>query len=149
MTTISTNVISSARITRIKANAKMLIKAFGYTQLDDIAEDDFIELLLESVIQNILNYCNITKFPTELDYVAAKRLAGEYLNAKNSIGIKGAGVNDGAADGSAFKKITQGDTTVEKFGSDSNSLDSKLKTAIADLRNYGLGEVAHFKCLKW
>lgn len=142
--------ISDKRADDIRSNAIILIKTFGYTQFNESAEIPLTDLLFNKTIQSILNYCNITRFPKELDYVAAQRLAGEYLFTKYSIGSKGDSVNDGTADGSAYKKITEGDTTVEKFGSnESNDINTKQKTAIDKMRDYGLGEVARFKCLSW
>lgn len=148
---LSEKIITKDRLDTIKNNAKIIIKSFGYTQLvnNDTIENAIIDIQAESVITSILNFCNIEKYPIQLDLVASQRIAGEYLYSKNAIGEKFESANDGMADGSAFKKITEGDTTVERFGTDSTSYGNKINSAVSNLKTYGQSEVIRFRCLKW
>lgn len=101
------------------------LKQFGYEV--KYSEADRIEFELNTIINYVQNYCNITDIPTILDNRIIDRVCSAYLfNQKNSGQLEGFNYEV------AIKELKEGDTTVKYAngqGEDTaeNRFDSMVK----------------------
>lgn len=122
-----------------KYTEKVITLAEDLTGCPDVAAfETSIDFISEVVERSILNDINQAEVPVELERVVTYRILGELikLQGKNILGD---------ADDMA-KSIEIGDTKIEFNG---EPLSVRL-TALADvLTNYGKGELACYRRLKW
>lgn len=123
----------------IKKTVIEVLKPFGV----EIAEDDFTLLfLIQSITQDILNYCNLKELPKELNHVVARRVVANLLNSKLQTSGEGSiEVEKG------IKSITEGDVSV----SYDTSLDKGvlISSFIKDNLNYGMDNLYSFRDFRW
>lgn len=116
-----------------------LLKPFGV----EVAEDDFTLLfLIQSITQDILNYCNLKELPKELEHVVGRRVVANLLNSKLQTSGEGSiEVEKG------IKSITEGDVSV----SYDTSLDKGvlISSFIKDNLNYGMDNLYSFRDFSW
>lgn len=116
-----------------------LLKPFGV----EVAEDDFTLLfLIQSITQDILNYCNLKELPKELEHVVVRRVVANLLNLKLQTSGEGSiEVEKG------IKSITEGDVSV----SYDTSLDKGvlISSFIKDNLNYGMDNLYSFRDFRW
>ncbi|MDB8851652.1 MAG: hypothetical protein E6147_02940 [Peptostreptococcus sp.] len=116
-----------------------LLKPFGV----EVAEDDFTLLfLIQSITQDILNYCNLKELPKELEHVVVRRVVANLLNSKlQASGVGSIEVEKG------IKSITEGDVSV----SYDTSLDKGvlISSFIKDNLNYGMDNLYSFRDFRW
>ncbi|MDB8821383.1 MAG: hypothetical protein E6005_03855 [Peptostreptococcus sp.] len=116
-----------------------LLKPFGV----EVAEDDFTLLfLIQSITQDILNYCNLKELPKELEHVVVRRVVANLLNSKLQTSGEGSiEVEKG------IKSITEGDVSV----SYDTSLDKGvlISSFIKDNLNYGMDNLYSFRDFRW
>lgn len=116
-----------------------LLKPFGV----EVAEDDFTLLfLIQSITQDILNYCNLKELPKELEHVVVRRVVANLLNSKLQTSGEGSiEVEKG------IKSITEGDVSV----SYDTSLDKGvlISSFIKDNLNYGMDNLYSFRDFSW
>ena len=104
-----------------------LIEPFGIRLS---ADDFYLEFVIESTIQDILNFCNLKEIPKELEHVIVRRVLAKILDFKlqtsdaDSINIE-----------KGIRSITEGDVSI----SYDTSLDRGvlLSKFIKDGLNYG------------
>ncbi|PEL12672.1 phage head-tail connector protein [Bacillus sp. AFS017336] len=82
--------------------------------VSDSSKNAIINFYIESVTQKILNYCNITELPEELESIVVEKVVAIM---KNLIASEGNG---------PVKKITRGDTVIEYGTSNSDSSGSVI-----------------------
>ncbi|WP_278972951.1 hypothetical protein [Peptostreptococcus anaerobius] len=123
----------------IKKTVIEVLKPFGV----EIAEDDFTLLfLIQSITQDILNYCNLKELPKELEHVVVRRVVANLLNSKLQTSGEGSiEVEKG------IKSITEGDVSV----SYDTSLDKGvlISSFIKDNLNYGMDNLYSFRDFRW
>ncbi len=123
----------------IKKTVIELLKPFGI----EVAEDDFSLLfLIQSITQDILNFCNLKELPKELEYVVERRVVANVLNLKLQASGEGSiEVEKG------IKSITEGDVSV----SYDTSLDKGVLIArfIKDNLKYGMDNLYSFRDFRW
>lgn len=116
-----------------------LLKPFGV----EVAEDDFTLLfLIQSITQDILNYCNLKELPKELEHVVVRRVVANLLNSKLQTSGEGSiEVEKG------IKSITEGDVSV----SYDTSLDKGVLISrfIKDNLSYGMDNLYSFRDFRW
>lgn len=116
-----------------------LLKPFGV----EVAEDDFTLLfLIQSITQDILNYCNLKELPKELEHAVVRRVVANLLNSKLQTSGEGSiEVEKG------IKSITEGDVSV----SYDTSLDKGvlISSFIKDNLNYGMDNLYSFRDFRW
>lgn len=123
----------------IKKTVIEVLKPFGV----EIAEDDFTLLfLIQSITQDILNYCNLKELPKELNHVVARRVVANLLNLKLQASGEGSiEVEKG------IKSITEGDVSVSYDTSlDKGTLISRF---IKDNLKYGMDNLYSFRDFRW
>lgn len=121
-----------------------VLKLIGYSAVSD-EEKTLIEYMKDVTEREILNQCNITEVPEELDMVVINRTCGAFLEAKSAVGTLATTLNiDMVA-----KKIVEGDTTVEFATSDSLTPQKALNNFIRNLKEYGKRDVAAFRKMRW
>ncbi len=104
---------------------------------------------VESVTRDILNYCNLTKIPNELEHVVARRVFGEMLRAKlETGGFKKA--DDNIEDAGEIKSISEGDTRIE-YAQKSNALDEEvaIRALIDESCKFGKDYLNEFRKIRW
>lgn len=122
-------------------NIKMLIKVTtNYDVYDDF--DSFLSYLYNIEKQHILNDCNLTELPKELEYIVEERVAGNFLQMNKSTVLS-------ADDLNVVTSIKEGDTQVN-FGDTSNEsrLDALINTWINSNSNRER-DIACCRKLKW
>ena len=131
-----------AQATQVKTNKyteKVITLAEDLTGCPDVAAfETSIDFISEVVERSILNDINQAEVPVELERVVIYRTLGELIK------IQGKNILGDADD--MAKSIEIGDTKIEFNG---EPLSVRL-TALADvLTNYGKGELACYRRLKW
>lgn len=101
--------------------------------------DAFVEFVYNSEKQHILNDCNLSELPEELEYIVVERAVGRFLELK----LKDILTDD---DLNVVKSIKEGDTQVE-FGDVSN--ETRLQGVIASLLRSRERDMACYRRLKW
>lgn len=123
----------------IKKTVIELLKPFGI----EVAEDDFSLLFsIQSITQDILNFCNLKELPKELEHVVERRVVANVLNLKLQASGEGSiEVEKG------IKSITEGDVSV----SYDTSLDKGVLIArfIKDNLKYGMDNLYSFRDFRW
>ena len=122
-----------------KYTEKVITLAEDLTGCPDVAAfETSIDFISEVVERSILNDINQAEVPVELERVVTYRTLGELikLQGKNILGD-----TDDMA-----KPIEIGDTKIEFNG---EPLSVRLTTLADALTNYGKGELACYRRLKW
>lgn len=123
----------------IKNTVIELLKPFGI----EVAEDDFSLLFsIQSITQDILNFCNLKELTKELEHVVERRVVANVLNLKLQASGEGSiEVEKG------IKSITEGDVSV----SYDTSLDKGVLIArfIKDNLKYGMDNLYSFRDFRW
>jgi hypothetical protein len=99
-----------------------------------------IELITNGTEQYILNYCNISKIPTELYYTAVDMCCGTFLKTKVSTGEV-----DGFSNGSV-SSITEGDVSI---GFREGTSGTEVFMDVLDKLTNKKGELECFRKLRW
>lgn len=123
--------------------ALKLLNSMGY-RLDD-KDAELLALCGLSVTSYIKNFCNVSEVPDELVICAARRVCGEFLEIKNSLGVLNIGELDLSAP--AVAEITEGDSSVKFAASSSNT--QKLIDIVRSLKQCGREEMICFRKIKW
>lgn len=121
------------------------LESLGYTLND--SDKWMIEFMLEKVTNTIKNDCNVSAIPEGLHQIAVDMVCGEFLFAKKQSGQLG-GFNVELS--SAILKQTQsGDTNVVFAFDGIQTPEQRLDAVIKYLMNYGRGQFASYRRLKW
>lgn len=115
--------------------------AYPVTQEDN----EIVEMLLSATMSNIQNQCNISEIPTNLDNVVIIRTCGAFLRLKGATTDLTTIFNVSAA----YKKIVEGDVTVELSAPDSVSPQKLLSDYIKSLEEYGKRDLVAFRKFRW
>ena len=115
----------------------------GY-EVDEKGEA-LIEGLLSATETTIKNQCNMLEIPTDLDKVVVIRTSGAFLRTKGAT----TDLTTTFDVGTAYKKITEGDTTVEIATPDSVAPKKLLNDYIKYLEEYGKRDVVAFRRVRW
>lgn len=119
------------------------LKDIGYeTSAEDESLVDRLILATESTIKN---QCNISELPTDLENVVIIRTCGAFLRLKGATSDLTATFNINAA----YKKIVEGDVTVELSAPDSVSPQKMLSDYIKSLEEYGKRDIVAFRKVRW
>lgn len=106
-------------------------------------EDELIlPFVMDKVLNNIKNSCNITSIPEGLMATAIDMVCGEFLFLKNQTGQLESFDSE-----IAIKKVSLGDTDVT-FG-DSLSSEQRLDNLINYLMTNGKGDFVCYRKIKW
>jgi len=118
------------------------LDSFGY----EVKESDawMIGFAMKKVENTILNECNISEIPDELNHTAVDMACGEFLLGKKQTGQLELGDLD--LNG-AIKSIKEGDTQVTMDESESDS--DKVDSLINYLMNNGRGDLVCFRRIRW
>lgn len=112
----------------------------------EVGENDkvLIEYTEKTVLQYILNFCNLSELPDELYYTALEMIVGNFLNTKWTTGSLDLGDLDLSAPVSSIK---EGDTQVS-YSTGTTDNATMLKTFIQRVTNCDEQLVA-FRRLRW
>ncbi len=123
----------------IKNGVIELLKPFGVEIAGDYST---LLFLIQSITQDILNFCNLKEIPKELEHVVVRRVVANMLNLKLQASGEGAiEVEKG------IKSISEGDVSI----SYDTSLDKGvlLSRFIKDNMKYGMDNLYSFRDFKW
>lgn len=115
----------------------------GYPTPDK--DESLIEKLISATESTIKNQCNISEIPTDLDNVVKIRTCGAFLRVKGATTDLATTFNVSAA----YKKIVEGDVTVELSAPDSVSPQKLLSDYIKSLEEYGKRDIVAFRKVRW
>ena len=128
----------------VKANDVLaFLKDIGYPATTD--DESLIDKLISATESTIRNQCNISEVPTDLNEVVIIRTCGAFLRIKSATSDLTAIFNVNAT----YKKITEGDVTVEFSAPDSVSPQKMLSDYIKSLEEYGKRDIAAFRKVRW
>lgn len=118
------------------------LESFGYT----IKETDswMIGFSVQKIENTIKNECNTSTVPDGLLNIAADMICGEFLFGKSQTGQL-----DDFDFETALKTVQTGDTTVTYAVESSMTPEQRLNSLISHLLNYGRGEFACYRKIKW
>ena len=119
------------------------LKDMGYQTTED--DENIVDKLLSSTESTIRNQCNISELPTDLDNVVIIRTCGAFLRLKGATSDLTEIFNISAA----YKKIVEGDITVELSMPDSVSPQKMLSDYIKSLEEYGKRDIVAFRKVRW
>ena len=119
------------------------LKDIGFPATTD--DESLIDRLSSAVESTIKNQCNISEIPTDLNEVVTIRTCGAFLKLKGATSDLTTTFNINAA----YKKITEGDVTVELSVPDSVSPQKMLSDYIRTLEEYGKRDIAAFRRIRW
>lgn len=120
-------------------NIKMLIKVTtNYDVYDDF--DSFLSYLYNIEKQHILNDCNLTELPKELEYIVEERVAGGFIQTHKNVLLSSDELN-------VVTKIKEGDTEVN-FGTNT-SAESRLDTIVTSWLSNRERDISCYRKLKW
>lgn len=104
--------------------------------------DYIVEISIRSVIQDILNFCNLTELPKELEHVVIRRVIGNLL--EYYIRVNGA---DNLNIDKMVRSISEGDVSITY----DDKLDRNLITFkfIEESKNYGHNDLYSFRTMRW
>lgn len=118
------------------------LKSFGYEVTED--DDWMLTFCMEKVTKTIMNYCNVSTIPENLNPTAIDMVCGEFLLIKKQTGQLQLGDLD--LDG-AVTSIKQGDTSVT-FATSNNSDESKFDALISYLLK-GKDDLLCYRRMYW
>lgn len=128
---------------RVTDAVSKLLDSVGY-QLN--SEDTELLVLCErNVISYIKSFCNLDTLPEELIICAARRVCGEFLEIKNSLGVLNIGDLNFSAP--AVTEITEGDSSVKFAAGSSNA--QKLIALVQCFKQCGREELICFRKIRW
>ena len=119
------------------------LKDIGYNTTEE--EGNLVDRLLSATECTIKNQCNISELPTDLDNVVIIRTCGAFLRWKSATSDLTTTFDINAA----YKKIVEGDITVELSAPDSVSPQKILSDYIKSLEEYGKRDVVAFRKVRW
>lgn len=119
-----------------------LLSASGYAPTAKDAE--LLSLCERGVISHIEAFCSIEGLPEKLVHQAARRICGEFLDIKHTLGELDIGQLDF---GAALKEITEGDSTVKFAAGFSNA--EKFSALVKNLKECGKDDLICFRKIKW
>jgi hypothetical protein len=119
------------------------LKEIGYETTT--ADSDLVSSLLTSVSSTIMNQCNISELPTDLDNVVVMRTCGAFFRLKSAT----SDLTTVFDVPSSLKKIVEGDVTVELSLPDSVSPQKLISDYIKTLEEYGKRDIAAFRKVRW
>lgn len=124
---------------RIYNTLNSLIKEYG---ADITTDSPMAAFMINSVIQDIKNFCAINYLPEELEHVVIRRVLGQMLQF--TVQING---GDSLKVDAMIKSISEGDTSI--------SYDSKLDRGmvifsfIEESKIYGQDDLYSFRKMRW
>ena len=99
---------------------------------------------VQKVENTIKNECNVTSVPDGLYNISIDMICGEVLFSKKQTGqLEGFNLE------TALKSVQAGDTTVTYAIESSMTPEQRLNNLISYLLNYGKGEFACYRKIKW
>ena len=111
------------------------LEQLGY--LYTIGDDEFLlDYIIAEKTQYILNYCNISTIPTELEYVLINLVCADFFQTKKVTG------KDVGIDTNGVKQIKEGDITIQYADASSN-----FDILLAKLND--TSELKRFRRIKW
>ena len=117
------------------------LKSFGYEVTED--DDWMLTFCMEKVTKTIMNYCNVSTIPEDLNPTAIDMVCGEFLRIKRQTGQ----LQIGGLDFSGIvTSIKQGDTSVS-FSSGMSD-EEKVDTLIAYLVD-GKDDLLCYRRMYW
>ncbi|WP_182185556.1 phage head-tail connector protein [Pectinatus frisingensis] len=103
------------------------LKSLLGIELADTSRDNILEFIIDDVIENVINYCNIEELPSGLEHTAYRMAIDLYRN-------ENVGNEESAA---AVSSIEEGDTTVQfRKSVDEDFKNTLLKNYIPQLNRY-------------
>lgn len=128
-----------------KENVVKRLGSFGYTVKD--SDDFIISFCMDKVGNSIRNDINVAEVPEGLEHIAVDMTVGEFLFSKKTFQPDDL---TGFDLGYAVKQLTTGDTTtVFATGDGTETDETRLTTFINYLLNYGKGQFACFRRVRW
>lgn len=128
-----------------KENVVKRLESFGYTVKD--SDDFIISFCMDKVGSSIRNDINTAEVPEGLEHIAVDMTVGEFLFSKKTFQPDDL---TGFDLGYAVKQLTTGDTTtVFATGDGTETDETRLTTFINHLLNYGKGQFACFRRVRW
>ena len=125
---------------RMRINEKIgdLLTDYGI----DTSNTPMFDFVVDSTIQEILNFCALTKLPAELEHVVIRRALGQIILFNVQIN----GTDSINAD-RIVKSITEGDTSI----SYDNRLDKGMLifAYVEESKKYGQDELYSFRKMRW
>lgn len=119
------------------------LKEIGYETKSE--DENLVIRLMGAVSSTILNQCNISEIPTDLDNVVIMRTCGAFLKIKSATSDLTTTLNVAPA----YKRITEGDVTVELSVQESDSPQKQFNNFIKSLEEYGKRDIAAFRKVRW
>lgn len=126
---------------KIKEAAEKLLEALNYKIKP--SDKALLGLVYRNVETYVMNVCHISAIPEKLISLCSRRVAGEFLQSKMSVGQLEIGELDLSA---PVVQLTEGDTSVQ-FAAGASEAD-RFNALIARLLNDG-GELVCFRKIKW
>jgi len=106
-----------------------------------------IDQLVKKVESDIMEYCNLSQIPDELNLVVLYRSMGEFISVKK---------NCGQTDGfkllnfePVLSRLSEGDTSISYHMRGTRSDERRLNLLIAALIGYGKTKLAKYRRLVW
>lgn len=120
-----------------------LLESLGYVLKPE--DDWLLGFTIQKVENSIKNDCNVSVVPDGLYYSAVNMTVGNFLFSLKSSG-KLLEFNFEAA----IKQIQEGDTSITfAIGDGSTTPEKRFDSLISYLMNFGKGEFASHRCIKW
>ncbi len=121
------------------------LEGFGYKL--KAGDKAVLKFAVEKVTNTIKNECNVSMVPDGLMNIAVDMAAGEFLGAKKAFS---AAEIEGLNLEIAVKQIQVGDTnTVFAVGEGSLTPEQRFDLFVEHLLNYGRGELACYRKIRW
>ncbi len=121
------------------------LEGFGYKL--KAGDKAVLKFAVEKVTNTIKNECNVSMVPDGLMNIAVDMAAGEFLGAKKAFS---AAEIEGLNLELAVKQIQVGDTsTVFAVGEGSLTPEQRFDLFVEHLLNYGRGELACYRKIRW
>ena len=121
------------------------LEGFGYKL--KVGDKAVLKFAVEKVTNTIKNECNVSMVPDGLMNIAVDMAAGEFLGAKKAFS---AAEIEGLNLEIAVKQIQVGDTnTVFAVGEGSLTPEQRFDLFVEHLLNYGRGELACYRKIRW
>ena len=121
------------------STVKDRLKALGC----DVSDTDFLQYLIDDVIEYVKNETNLSEVPEGLKNTAVNIVCGRYLEIK----YKSGALTLDNLDLNGVESIEMGDTKVS-FGSDTSD-SAKLSALIDTLKNSGGGQFSCYRKVHW
>ena len=103
--------------------------------IKDDTQDDVLEFVIDTVRDEILNYCNLTEIPTALGNVMVRMAADLYRSE---------GYGNATAP-QAAKSVTRGDVTIQYGNGAATAEITGAKSVLDDYK----GQLRAFRRLRW